>query len=255
MGYRTSIESSALVFGNAFDLALNDMLEGSKDYHATFDKAWDTYKDTKIDYYKSDLNEALLTEEEKQLPVSQQNYISMRKKGHEMLVSYYKNILPRIKEVISVQGELNISGQDEDGNYTEDYITGKLDLIAMIEDDSGVVRQALLDNKSTSEPYPKNSVNKKDQLPLYACGYPEIDLFGYLTINKKTFKTQIILDTITEERKQEVLDKFIETLYNIKEEKFEQNSKGCYSFGKRCSFYTHCHNDYFSDDIYLKEKK
>lgn len=257
MKYRSSLQSSALCFGNALDIALNTMLEGGENYHEVFDSEWRKYEEIcdSIEYYKSDLDKSLLTESELNLPQHKQNFFSLSKKGHKLLNAYKENILPRIKKVISVQGEVTICGYDENNNETDDSIYGKLDLIAMIEDDNGELRYALLDNKTTSEPYPKDAVRKKDQLALYAAGFTDIEWFGYLTLNKKNFKTQVILDKIPEEKKQEVLDKFVDTLNKIKEERFEKNIKSCYAFARRCEFWTHCHNGYFSRDIYQETKE
>ncbi len=257
MKYRSSLQSSALCFGNALDLALNSMLEGNQDYHFIFDSEWSKYKEINdmIEYYKSDLDTTLLSEKELTLPLQEQNFLSLSRKGIKLLDSYKKEIMPRIKEVVSVQSELNIKGYDESGSETDDSIYGKLDLIAMIEDDTGAIKKALLDNKTTSEPYPKNAVQKKDQLALYACGYEDIELFGYLTLNKKNYKTQVILDTIDSTKKEEVLSKFVDTLHNIKNENFDKNKKSCYAFGRRCEFYTHCHQGYFSPDIYEDTKE
>lgn len=252
--YRSSLQSSALCFGNALDLALNDMLSGSQLFHEVFDSEWSKYSTTTIDYYKSDLDMNLLTEEERELPLAQQNFLSLKYKGHKLLEAYYIEILPRIKKVISIQDEITIKGYDEDGSETEDSIYGKLDLIAMIEKDNGEVVHALLDNKTTSEAYSKNSVQVKDQLALYSAGFSEIEWFGYLTLNKKNYKTQVILDRIPEEKKADVLSKFIDTLDKIKNKIFEKNRKSCYSFGRRCEYYTHCHEGYFSPDIYEETK-
>lgn len=258
MKYRSSLQSSALCFGNALDIALNCLLEGADSYHKVFDSEWSKYEEIndRIQYYKSDLDANLLSQEELQLPIAKQNFLSLLRKGHKLLDAYKDEIYPRIKEVISIQGEVTIMGHDEDGNETGDSIYGKLDLIAMIEDADGTVHHALLDNKTTSEPYAKNSVQTKDQLALYASGFPDIQSFGYLTLNKKNFKTQIIIDNINQERRDEVLQKFVETLDNIKDNLFDKNTKSCYAFGRRCEFYTHCHKGYFSDDIYeeIKEK-
>jgi len=233
------------------------MLEGNQDYHFIFDSEWSKYKEINdmIEYYKSDLDTTLLSEKELTLPLQEQNFLSLSRKGIKLLDSYKKEIMPRIKEVVSVQSELNIKGYDESGSETDDSIYGKLDLIAMIEDDTGAIKKALLDNKTTSEPYPKNAVQKKDQLALYACGYEDIELFGYLTLNKKNYKTQVILDTIDSTKKEEVLSKFVDTLHNIKNENFDKNKKSCYAFGRRCEFYTHCHQGYFSPDIYEDTKE
>lgn len=255
MKYRSSLQSSALIFGNALDIALNSLLEGRSDYHSVFDSEWNKYKDNvdSIQFYKSDLDSKLLMEEELQLPLSMQNFLSLHKKGHKLLEAYYNHIFPKIKKVISIQEEITICGYDEDGNETEDSIYGKLDLIAMIESEDGTVCHALLDNKTTSEAYSKDAVQVKDQLALYANGYPEIKHFGYLTLNKKNYKTQIIIDTIGDQKKEEVLSKFINTLNNIKDNNFEKNTKSCYAFGRQCEFYSHCHKGYFSKDIYKEE--
>lgn len=258
MRYRSSLQSSALCFGNALDIALNNLLEGSETYHEVFDSEWSKYEgiNDRIEYYKSDLDVNLLSQDELKLPIAKQNFISLSRKGHKLLDAYKNEIFPRIKKVISVQGEITIHGYDEDGNTTDDSIYGKLDLIALIENTDGTVCHALLDNKTTSEAYSKNSVQTKDQLALYAAGFTDIEWFGYLTLNKKNFKTQVILDKISEEKKNQVLDKFITTLDKIKNNEFEKNRKSCYAFGRRCEFYTHCHEGYFSDDIYeeIKEK-
>ncbi len=255
MKYRSSLQSSALCFGNALDLALNSLLEGRDDYHSVFDSEWSKYETVidNIEYYKSDLDVSLLTEEEQTLPNPVQNFLSLRAKGHKLLDVYKEHVMPRIKSVVSIQGEITINGYDDAGVITEDSIYGKLDLIAMIENDNGEVVKALLDNKTTSEPYPKNSVQTKDQLALYAAGFSDIEWFGYLTLNKKNFKTQIILDKIPEEKKEQVLEKFISTLDKIKDNQFDKNIKSCFSFGKKCSFYSHCHHGYFSKDIYKEE--
>lgn len=257
MRYRSSLQSSALCFGNALDLALNSLLEGKEDYHSVFDSEWNKY-DAQLDsieFYKSDLDASLLTEEEQELDKQVQNFISLRRKGHKLLDAYKEYIFPRIKNVISVQGEVTIIGYDDNGEATQDSIYGKLDLIAMIEHEDGTVVKALLDNKTTSEPYPKNAVLTKDQLALYAAGFSDIEWFGYLTLNKKNFKTQVILDKIPEEKKEQVLEKFVSTLDKIKDNQFGKNIKSCYSFGRRCEFYTHCHKGYFSPDIYQETKE
>jgi hypothetical protein len=254
-GYRSSLQSSALCFGNALDIALNDMLTGSLNYHEVFNSEWEKYRDSNIEYYKSDLDVSLLSAQETNLPLAQQNFISLKKKGIKLLDAYFTHIFPKIEKVISIQEEINIVGYDENGEPTDDSIYGKIDLIASIKDDTGKLHYALLDNKTTSEAYSKNAVQTKDQLALYACGYSDITSFGYLTLNKKNYKTQIIIDTISEDRRSEVLNKFVVTLDKIKDNQFEKNKKSCYAFGRKCEYYTYCHSGYFSSDIYQKEKE
>lgn len=250
--YRSTIQKSALVFGNAYDVALNELLQGSSKYHEVFDEEWTKYKDVQIDYYSSDYDESLLTDEERLFSKQEQLYLCLKKKGHLMLDAYKDEIYPKIKQVVSLQERIDLVGSCEDGEDTEDSITGIMDLVAIIEF-AGESKLAILDNKSTSQPYAKNSVLTKDQLALYAAAKPEIQHQGFLTINKKNFKTQILVDQIPDERKTEVLDKFIVVLNNIKQQMFQKNTKSCWAFGKRCEFWTHCHQGYFSEDIYKKE--
>lgn len=242
-GYRTTINKSPLCFGNAIDEALNTLLKGEPNYKEVFDTEWDKYKDTEIDYFKSDLDINLLTEDQRKLPEPQQYFLSLKAKGEKLLDAYHTNIYPKIKKVISIQDEIKIVGHDDEGNPTEDSITGKIDLIAMIEADDGKIYLTLADNKTTSSPYPKNAVADKNQLALYAVAKPEIEKFAYLTVNKKTFNTQILIDTIPESKQNEVLDQFVTVLDKIKNGVFDKNEKSCYAFGKRCEFYSLCkHN-------------
>jgi hypothetical protein len=217
-----------------------------------FDEEWAKYKDVQIDYYSSDYDQSLLTDEERLFSQPQQTYLCLKKKGHLMLDAYKNEIFPKIKQVVSLQERIDLVGSCEDGQDTEDSITGIMDLVAIIES-GGTDKLAILDNKSTSQPYPKNSVLTKDQLALYAAAKPDIEHQGFLTINKKNFKTQILVDSISEERKNEVLDKFLIVLNNIKQRMFHKNVKSCWAFGKRCEYWTHCHQGYFSEDIYKKE--
>jgi hypothetical protein len=63
------------------------------------------------------------------------------------------------------------------------------------------------------------------------------------------------LDTVGEARKEEVLQKFVTMLDNIRDNKFEKNFKSCYSYGRRCEYWTHCHRGFFTPDIYQETKE
>ena len=63
------------------------------------------------------------------------------------------------------------------------------------------------------------------------------------------------MNEISEEKKEEVLMKFVGILEKIKDKQFERNTKSCYAFGKRCEFYSHCHQGYFDEDIYQKQEE
>ena len=58
MRYRSSLQSSALCFGNALDIALNCLLEGDNSYHKVFDSEWSKYEEIndRIEIIKLSLN-------------------------------------------------------------------------------------------------------------------------------------------------------------------------------------------------------
>jgi hypothetical protein len=249
---------SALAFGNSFDLALNellltrDILKATETFHAN----WGDWKHKPlIDYYKSDLDRELCSPwelDEIDLPqnkgVSEHllGYYTLLNKGLRMLAAYEKEILPEIKKVISVQGEFTIPIPD-----SEDTVGGKLDLVAELTDD----KIYILDNKTASQNYPKNSCETKPQTALYALGMPEYESrVGFLVINKKTFKTQILTGVAPDELKNSVMQKFTEFSKKITEGEFPKNRKGCVTFGQRCQFYSHCHGEGFSEDIFEQVK-
>lgn len=256
--YRSVRVGSALAFGNSFDLALNELLTSRDILKASevFQADWGQWKHKPIiNYYKSDFDRELCSPwelDEIDLPqfsdVSEHllGYYTLLNKGLRMLTAYEAEILPKIKNVISVQREFDIPIPG-----TEDTVCGKLDLIAEMDDGNTYI----LDNKTTSTPYPKHSPSTKPQTALYSLGLPEYNNnTGFLTVNKKSFATQVLLGQAPEELKEEVINQFTELSEKIKSEKFSKNKKGCFSFGQRCQFYSHCHGEGFSEDIYEEVK-
>lgn len=246
-------QSSALIFGSALDNALNSLLEQKVSLSDTiklFENEWSKYEHAdNIDYFASDLDisllsafecEALDSMPEGDKKAHRANWLSLNAKGTKLLTVYHDEILPKIKKVISVQRVISIKGSCEEGNETEDEITGIVDLEAEIELNDGTIVHAILDNKSTSSPYPKNSVLTKHQTALYTYA-TGIKYAGFLTMNKKNFKTQCIVDVVPEELQDKVVAEYIETVQNIKDEKFEKNHKNkCFIFGRKCEYYKYC---------------
>ena len=257
---------SALVFGSALDNALNHLLE-HKDLEqakSIFWMDWAEYEHNPIiDYYKSDLDMDLLSMQESQeldeiqddkLREHRANWLSMFYKGNKLLESYYEELLPRIKKVISIQKEISLQGMSDDGTPTDDTITGIIDLEADVELDNGEVVRAILDNKSTSTPYPQNSYMTKHQTALYTFA-EGIKYAGFLTMNKKNFATQCIVGEVPAELQEEVLQEFAQTIENIKSEKFKkQPKKKCFAFGKRCDYYGYCWDD-STEGLYIKKEE
>jgi CRISPR/Cas system-associated exonuclease Cas4 (RecB family) len=251
---RPTAMSSALVFGNALDDAFNELLL-NRDLDkalSIFNEKWLPYRDDlNISFYKSDLMEELLTEEDlldmslitnDELRLHRAFWYSMKQKGIRMVAAYHHEILPRIKNVITVQKDFKIHGYGSDGLQTEDYISGKIDLIADIELADGTVVTAVLDNKTTSEPYPKKSYEKKAQTALYAAAENN-DMVGFLTVNKKTFATQILVGKVPVEKQEEVLGSFLDSIEQVKSGEFPGiEKKKCWQFSKRCEYYDYCWN-------------
>jgi hypothetical protein len=176
-----------------------------------------------------------------------ESFFTLEAKGLRMLEAYDNEILPRIKKVIAVQKTFELPFPEYKG-----IVRGVIDLIAEIELDTGEVVAAILDNKSTSQPYPKNSFKTKEQVALYQAALPEYSYVGYLTINKKTFATQIIVGEFDADVVCSTIQKFEKAFKKIAAKDFMKNKKGCFSFGMRCPFDSHCWGKGFDNSIYEK---
>lgn len=256
---RSTNTSSALLFGSAFDEGLNTLLldrdlEKAKE---TFLTHWlKNEHNYKIVYYKMDHDLTLLDSDLlwdlAGVPdtVKRHHYecfFTLESKGLKMLEAYYTSILPRIKRVIEIQKTFELPFPEQSG-----IVRGVIDLIAEIELDDGTVVPAILDNKSTSQPYTKNSYKTKEQLALYQAALPEYKYVGFLTLNKKTFATQIIVGEFDAAVVCSTLEKFEYAFEQIAAKQFSKNKKGCYSFGMDCIFKSHCWGKGFNNSIYEK---
>jgi hypothetical protein len=257
--YRSILTSSALLFGNAYDEALNILLlerNLEKAKQAFIDNWLQHEQNFNIDYYKSDLMLEIVDDEvqwdiagvtDANKRAHYEHFFSMEAKGLKMLEAYAEHILPKIIRVIAVQKEFQIPFPKQGG-----LVRGIIDLIAEIQLPDGSIVAAILDNKSTSAPYPKNSFKTKEQTALYNAAYPEYKFVGFLTINKKDFSTQIIVGEPPPELIAETLEKFSKAFTKISKRSFAKNKKGCFAFGKKCPFYSHCFGSGFGADIYEK---
>lgn len=95
--------------------------------------------------------------EEMRMPYNYSNWLCMQKKGQLMLTAYHRDILPQIKEVLTVQ--MNISLTDEDGNE----FTGVIDFVARLQDG----RIMVMDNKTSGSDYEEDAVFHSEQLATY----------------------------------------------------------------------------------------
>lgn len=127
-------------------------------------------------YTKRDLDIDLLTHFNK-LESANQPWQSLCLKGLLFVEAYHKEVLPKIKEVISVQKRVTLVNPDGD------KISGLLDSEVIWEDG----KTYLIDNKSSSVEYEKDSAKKSDQLVLYY--YIEKDIVkldgvGFIVLDK-----------------------------------------------------------------------
>lgn len=112
------------------------------------------------------------------------NWLSMRRKGHIMIESYNKKVLPKIKNVLAIQKGIEIKNTDGDS------ITGFLDLIVEWEDG----KRYLLDNKTSAMKYESDSAMRSQQLILYYYAEKEtykLDGVGFIVMYKNIDKNKI----------------------------------------------------------------
>lgn len=234
--------SSPLIFGNAIDAGLNDLLKyksltSAKDKFQTELKNEYRIKGV-VKFSKADLDESLI--EGIDIPEDHDPaWYSLREKGIIMLEAYAEQVLPKIKQVHEIQH--NISLTNENG----DTFIGIVDLIATLDDG----KRYLLDNKTTTKKYDSNAVETSSQLATYYEALKDefkLDGVGYITISKTIRKRKlpkceinIMLGSVGEELIDETFKKYDEVLSGIKTAKFEC-SGNCCKLPWPCAYKNYC---------------
>ena len=160
--------------------------------------------------------------------------------GQKMMDTYIDEILPEFVSISAVQIRKEIKNADGDELILIiDFVGTLRNGFPGVEDGfSGV-----FDNKTASQPYPKNSVKKSQQLAIYA-EQIETRNAAYIVLEKKLkdgkVKWKIIPDTVEEAKIEEVYEDISITMGNIKAELFPKNEKSCYAFGRKCSYWGLC---------------
>lgn len=252
--------SSALFFGNAVDIGLNDLLtqkmENKKiDINQSIQKfllAWATAEiegkivylsqPGAIKYSKADLDESLFTDEDKETikKGTDASWLSLARKGTMMIEEYNELVLPKIQKVHFVQR--NIKLENDQG----DSFVGVIDFCATF--DNG--KTYIVDNKTTSIKYKDDSVKNSEQLATYVEAMKdEIEIHGaaYVTVSKKVRKfkkprvqIELIFDEISDEFIEKTFQMYDKVLHGIKMGKFECNPAGCCSQPWPCSYQRYC---------------
>lgn len=231
---RPTIHSAALVFGSAFDSAVNVLLTASEEEaEAVFESSFreNEINSVKVDiptyerliYSNSDFDIDLLISDdfeeidqaiktgkikfksrhheesfneikvkkkltgwdnvssEEKVFYNYMNWLCLRRKGLLMIEAYRKQVMPKIINVLSVQEPINLD------NGHGDVITGFVDLIAEIKG-HGIV---ILDNKTSSMEYDKDSVLVSPQLSTYVHALGDkynTRKGGYIVVHKQVIK-------------------------------------------------------------------
>ena len=206
------------------------------------------------------------------------SWLSLRRKGHLMLEHYKKEIMPRIKRVVSVQRAVELP------NGEGDLLRGYIDFEAELEGHEGVIT---LDNKSSGKLYKTADINDKGQLLIYD-EYTQNGKAGYIVLIKKIayhkeatcqkcgkitrravkscpeggtgknrcggkldlekipyIKHQILVDNVDEEKKDLHFDEMCGILESIEKAEFPQimEDNNCFQFGRKCPYYDYCRSN------------
>lgn len=284
---REAKTGSALVFGNAVDQALNNLITNKFDKQdATAEEVFRTaWKKQDINgnsvnlattdlvkYSKADLDLDLLTDDDRKAiekKLASPEWLSLQRKGLAMLKAYEEQVLPHLSDLHKIQQYVKIE------NSEQDQIIGFIDLIAKFKvNDSGKHeldhlkkyndKLIIFDNKTTSIKYKDDSVATSRQLGTYAeaPNVAEHDYEGYIVIPKKFRKEkepkipiQIIIDKVDPEVVKSTFDSYSSTIEGIKLGKF--NCTGCRNTPFGCAYKTYCSTDGKDTTglIYIKDKK
>lgn len=176
---RSKTLKSALIFGGVLDSGLNLLFAGKtlKEAKEAFYDQWLKFVDNKnLVYSKSDLVPELFINF---FAIKEDAWNSLLIKGNLMLEAAEREILPKIKEVIAIQKPVILK------NSSGDQINGFLDLIVVNKKNG---QTYLMDNKSSSIKYDKDSPKNSQQLVIYYyCekNIIKIDKVGFFVYNKK----------------------------------------------------------------------
>lgn len=292
--------NSALIFGTAIDDALNNLLL-TKDLNKSKEIFFNSFKQREhngeiiytefsplVSFLETDLDNDLLTNEDR----NQKNlaFWSLYRKGLIIIDSYANFILPKIKEVLCVQQDL------EHINQNGDIFEGTLDIIVKLNDN----KVYLLDHKTSSIKYDVNSAANSIQLATYEYFNDKykLDGVGFIVLNKNIWKKKtkvckecsmdgsgtsfrtcnnlinnkrcnsewdieldakcyidLILDTPVPKVTEMMLEAFDGVNENIKNNIFLPNFNSCQKGKITCSYKNLCYNGDSSDLIQMKKNE
>jgi hypothetical protein len=232
-----------------------------------------------IKFYKSDIDEDILIEEDQALldKAYHMGWVCLRRKGLLILDAYIKQAIPHLKKIISVQDTVNI--QDEDGNS----ISGFIDFVAIFELDESLIdpltdegqqmlalkkyngKTIIFDNKTSSQRYKQDSVSLSKQLATYFenpnSNY-NAEFAGYVVIPKKFRKKkepkipiEFIINSVSEETTNDIFTEYADTIAGIKAEQFQCHVGACQSLPFGCPYMRYCQTGSMEGLVDLNEKE
>lgn len=290
---RPVVTGSALVFGNAMDKGINQMLnqlllKDEFNLNNTFlpeivfsdimkeqiinGEYVHPGKTNLIKYSKADFDEDILTSEDKKLISEDYNpsWVSLRRKGLLFLEAYREQVLPHLKEVISVQDHVKIE------NDSGDTVYGYIDFAARFYQDKNCINYnpaldkfndkiIIFDNKTTSVKYKEDSVRTSGQLGTYFENPNEnyqADYAGYIVIPKVIRKKkeplvpiQIIIDEIPDDIVQKQFAEYENTLDGIKNGRFPCTPEKCCKSFFGCDYQNYCQTGSMEGLVDMSTKK
>lgn len=248
--------------------------EKQKEYNLFLDKSLDDTYALLVDKKESHGFNGLTDNEKKLLNLA--NWLCLNRKGHIILESYNKIVLPQIKNVLAVQKQVELENQEGD------KIIGYIDLILEMQDG----RRIVADNKTSSREYDSDSAQRSQQLILYYHITKEeykLDGVGFIVMYKQILKNKtkicskcsyngsgskhrtcpqevegkrcggewtetirpeanikIIINSVPEAAEDLVLSTFDEANHGIKNKSFAPNLSACKQGSLLCDYYSMC---------------
>lgn len=197
-------------------------------------------------------------------------FLSLRRKARILLDIFRDEVLPQIDEIHSIQEYVKLD------NGEGDTLIGYIDLVGKLKGEDFL---RVIDIKTSSAKYKKNSVQESQQLAIYT-EYKDMDKAAYIVLVKnpevkdvmvcnscdndeeylgkrrkkcpecgaelefdyqdKNYIYQIVKGEVTEEFKDEIFEEISDVMADMNEKEFPVNWDSCFQFGKKCPYYQFC---------------
>lgn len=240
-----------------------------------FNDVTQTWKPKMFEIFAKMKEKKKLTDEEDKF-YKRVAWLSMKKKGEYMLNSFFDTKLKDIKGLAEIDGkpaaQLRIDIPSEDG----DNIVGYVDYVVEMNDGTIVI----LDCKTAAAAYDDHKLDTSEQLKTYAAAlshhFEEIPQIGYLVLVKKlnteksctncgalrensklkncvscgegkyesasySAEVQLMRREVYEDEMDDQLEDYSQVADAVRNKIRYKNPENCFSFGRRCEFYDHCH--------------